>query len=192
MAEIKKKRKKWFEIYSSREFKGVEIGEIPATAPEDLIGKTINVPLSNLSKEGRRQTAQVMFEVVSIKDNKPQTEVKKIEISPSSVKRVARRGKDKVDDSFMLKTKDNINLRIKPVILTKNKTTKSVLSSIRKESRAFISEKVKALTYSDIVSRIASFSFQKELKDKINKLYPVSFCQIRSIIKLKNDTPGNK
>jgi len=195
MVELKKKKKKWFVIQASKEFRGVEIGEIPAPTLESLIGRTISVPLSNLSKEGKRQTAQVTFEIVSVKDNKIDTEVKKMELSPSSVKRVARKGKNKIDDSFIAQTKDNVKVRIKPIILTRNKTTKPVLSLIRKNAKESLIDKIKNTTYSELIIKISNFNIQKELKDKLNKLYPISFCQIRSLIKIGgslNATPSNK
>lgn len=194
MVEEKKKKKKWFPILASKEFKEMEIGEIPAESSEVLIGKTLSVPLSLLTNDMKKQGILVTFTVTNT-TNKITTEVKKIELQPTSVKRAARRGKGKIDDSFKLKTKDNISLVLKPLLLTKSKTTKLRITSIRNQTRIFLTEKIKSLNYSDVIHQIVMYKIQKELKDNIKKIYPISFCQIRSMIKTGgslNATPSNK
>lgn len=195
MVEEKKKRKKWFPILASKEFKEMEIGEIPAESSETLIGKTISVPLSLLTNDMKKQGILVTFTITDTKENKITTEVKKIELQQTSVKRAARRSKDKIDDSFTVKTKDNVSLRLKPLLLTKNKTTKSRITSIRNQTRIFLTEKIKSLNYSDVIYQIVIYRIQKELKENIKKIYPISFFQIRSLVKLGgslNATSSNK
>ncbi len=194
MAEEKRKRKKWFSIPASREFREMEIGEIQAVSSENLIGKNITVSLSLLTNDMKKQNTKITFKIIDTKD-KIKTQVKKIELQQTSVKRIARKGKNKIDDSFTAKTKDNVSIRIKPIFLTKNKTTKPVLTSIRKKAKALLTEKISLLNYSDLIYQIVNFRIQRDLRDKIKKIYPVSFYQIRSLIRIggiSNAASSNK
>ena len=186
MIEEKKKRKKWFSIPASKEFRELEIGEVPANSVEDLLNKHLSVPLSMITNDFKKQGILITFRVTEIKDNKPVTEIKKIEMQPTAVKKAARRDKNKIDDSFESKTKDNISVKVKPLLLTRNKTKSSILSVVRKEARKFLIERINSLTYSDLVQQILNARIQKELRDKLNKIYPLSFCQIRSFIKMED------
>ena len=195
MPEEKRKRKKWFTILASKEFREMEIGEIPSISLENLMGKTISVPLSVLTNDMKKQNILVTFKIINTKENKITTEIKKIELQQTAVKRVARRGKNKIDDSFTAKTKDNILIKIKPLLLTKNKTTKSILTDIRKKTKDFLIKKIKTLNYSDLIYQIVNFKIQRELRDINKKIYPLSFCQIRSLIRIGgnlNATSSNK
>ena len=81
MIEEKKKRKKWFSIPASKEFREIEIGEVPANSVEDLLNKNLSVPLSMITNDFKKQGILITFRVTEIKDNKPVTEIKKIEYS---------------------------------------------------------------------------------------------------------------
>ena len=139
-----------------------------------------------LTNDFKKQGTLITFRVTEIKDNKPLTEIKKIEMQPTAVKKAARRDKNKIDDSFTSKTKDNITVKVKPLLLTRNKTKNSIISVVRKEARNFLIERINSLTYSDLLQQVLGSKIQKDLRDKLNKIYPLSFCQLRSFIKMED------
>ena len=52
---VKKKRKKWYPILASQEFRQIEIGETTTSSPDSLIGRTVNANLSQLTRDMKKQ-----------------------------------------------------------------------------------------------------------------------------------------
>ena len=95
-----------------------------------------------------------------------------------------RKGRKKIEDSFVIQTKDNVKARIKPIIMTRSKTQRSVLASIRKEAKEFIEEKVKTQNFVDLINNTISTKFQREIRDKLKKIYPLALCEFGVITKI--------
>lgn len=177
--EIKKKKKRWIPILPTNHFKILDIGETYTAEPSKLVGKTLSLNLMELTRDPKKQNSKITFKIIEVKDNKALTEIKRYEMLPSLVKRLAHPGKSKIDISLRLETKDNIKIKIKPVIVTKSRTTRSKLSKLRKQTEDFLKLAVKNLSYSDLISSLLSFKLQILLKQNLKKTYPITVCHIR-------------
>src|SRR3989338_5688722 len=133
--EIKKKKKIWVSILADKDFNNQEIGETLCEEPKQLIGRCIDVNLMTLTNDPKKQNVKLQFKVREIKGEKVEAEVIGYELNTSHVKRVIRRGSEKIDDSFLVETKDNVKYRIKPLLLTRYGTKRSILSAIRAKMR---------------------------------------------------------
>jgi ribosomal protein S3AE len=182
--EIKKKRKRWVTILPSPHFRVPEIGETLTSDPQTLIGKTSTVNLMDLTRDPKKQNLKITFKITEIKDNRALTEIKRYEMLPSSVKRIVHQGKSKADASFVLVTKDNLKVRIKPLIVTRAKTARSILTKIRKEAESFLTIALKNQTFSDLIHSLLNFKIQTQLKQHLRKIYPITVCHIRILEKI--------
>lgn len=180
---IKKKKKKWYSILASQEFRQTEIGETISSSPNSLIGRTINVNLSQLTKDMKKQNYSITFKITDVKDDRALTEVKKYFLNSSAIKRIISRDKNKIIDSFTAKTKDNINIRIKPLLITKSKTKKSVLTALRKKTQEIFKKEISLKTYSELISSLLDYRYIVQIKNKLKKIYPLSTLQIKALIK---------
>ena len=122
--ENKGKKKHWYSILPTSNFRIPEVGETLTSDPSMLIGKTVTMSAMDLMRDPKRQNVKITFKITEIKDNKALTEVKRYQIMPSSIKRMMHQGKSKINQSFKLETKDNIKVVAKPVLITRNKTTR--------------------------------------------------------------------
>ena len=95
-------KKKWHSIVAPKSFREQKIGETLIAEPEKAIGKTVPVNLLDLTGDMRKQNIIVKFIVTSVSGNKAQTEVTGFEMMPSFIKRMVRKGKKKIDDSYFL------------------------------------------------------------------------------------------
>jgi small subunit ribosomal protein S3Ae len=179
--ETKLKRKRWFPIVAPRIFSEQIIGEIFLENPKDLQGRYVSVNLMSLTGDPKKQSINIMFKVVEVRDNKGITEMIGYEMSGASIKRVVRRNRDRVDDSFMITTADGKIVRIKPLVLTKFNTSRAITSSIRKSVRIHIAKTAQATAFEDIVHDIVMNKFQTRIKDSVKKIYPVTSCEVRSL-----------
>lgn len=182
--KLRKQKKKWFNVLASPEFKEQLIGETMAFEPENLSGRTVKVNLSLLVREIRRQGKSVTFRVKEVKDANAHTELIKYEIPSMHVKRLVRKERDKIEDSFVIETKDGMKLRVKPLLLTRSHTQNSVKTALRKAAKELLQKDAKEKTYSEFVFSLLSMSLQKSLKSDLKKVYPLSMAEIRVMQKI--------
>ena len=182
--EVKKKKKVWIPILAPKEFNHIEIGETLCEDPKQLIGRNIDVNLMTLTNDPKKQNIKIKFKVKEIKGEKVEAEVIGYELNTSNVKRIVRRGSEKIDDSFVVETKDNVKYRLKPLLLTRYETKRSILSAIRAKMREISIENFKKYDSISILNSIVSNSFQREAKDTIKKIYPIAICEVRMLQKL--------
>lgn len=178
---VKKKKKRWFGIVSPKEFGARTIGETLAEEPNNLVGRVLKVNLMNLTNDFKRQGVNVKFRIESVNDNNAICKTIGCEIVKSHSRRMVRKGTDKMDDSFIVEAKDNVKLKIKPIIVTRHRVSLPVISDIRKKSREFISEKVKELNSIEVFESVVQSKMQKDLRISLLKVCPVGGCDIRSV-----------
>lgn len=181
----KTKKKRWFQILASPIFNSKLIGETLAYEPKDIIGRTASVSMMNLTGDVKRQNINVTFEVFDVKDEKALTQIKKFEMTPSSVRRLVRKGKDKIDMSFVCETADKKYVRIKPIFFTIKSTGGTQLALLRKTVENSIAYAVGKMNYEDLIRDILQYKLQRDVKSKLNKIYPIKTFEIRVLELLK-------
>jgi ribosomal protein S3AE len=182
-AELKKqKKKKWVPIVAPEIFGNRVIGESLLDDASMIMNRTVTVNMMQLSGDMKRQNINIMFKVNDVKEGKGFTEAVKFELSPSSTRRLAKREKDKVTDSFVVKTSDGKLVRIKPIMITSNMTKGSIRTALIKACRAYCKELVNKTVFNQLISDLVNYKFQKEIRDGLHKTYPLRFFEIRMLL----------
>lgn len=182
---VKQKKKKWFTILASEEFRRAPIGETLSVDGNNLVGRAVKVNLMNLTSNPRNQNINIGFKINEIKGEEAFTNLVSYSVLPAHLKRMVRPARTKIDDSFTCVTKDNINVRIKPLFLTKKIVKSSISISLRHKSRELIIKYIKENNYSDIILNLVNVKFQRELRESLSKVYPLVLCQIKAFEKVK-------
>lgn len=180
---VKEKKKKWFSIIAPKLLNSAEIGETYAYDLDFIKNKSFEINLMGLTGDPKKQNTFVKLVVSEVKDDKIYTNFIGYNISPSYIRRVSKRAKIKFDESFVCVSKDNFNVRIKVIVLFKNRLKSSVASLIRKEIRDYVSEVVKNNEFEKVVNLALNQGLQKDIKSKINKIYPPISCMVREVSK---------
>lgn len=178
-ATLKKKKKMWYPIYAPKMLNNIILGESTVYNKEELKGKTLKLNLSTIINDMRKQQLEIFFSVTEVVENKGITEVTGISLVQSYIKRLVRRGRDKVDDSFLVKSKDRKVIRIKPLLITNYRTNRSVNSRLRLDTREVIRRILSKTDADEFFHMIITGKIQKEIKDKVNKIYPLKHVEIR-------------
>ena len=126
-SDKKNKKKIWFEIIAPKTFKEVSLGNTLAYSLDEIKGRSIKVNLMKVTSNMKNQNVNVTFIINETRDNKGYTELVSYVFVPSSIKRLVRRGKSRVDDSFVCRTKDGKTIRVKSLMITRSITTKAGL-----------------------------------------------------------------
>jgi len=182
----KKKKKQWYTILASKQFQHVKLGESRAYVIQDLMGKTLKINLMTLTNNPRGQSINLHFKIKNISENNCIADIIDYKISNSHIKRLVRKASNKLEESFLVKTKDGVAFRIKPLILTRYKANKSVLTDLRKKIYEIITEFISEKDSLDIYSQVISHKLQMEVKNSIKKIYPIAICEIKAFTLLSS------
>ncbi|MEA3378959.1 MAG: hypothetical protein U9Q69_04980 [Nanoarchaeota archaeon] len=182
--KIQKKKKAWYNVIAPPEFKNENLGMTPASNPETLAGRILKVNMVVLTRNMKKQSFSIFFRIKDVRGLDAHTEVIQYRMNNIHVKRIVKKGKDKIDASFIVKTKDDANVRIKPILLTRNKVQNSVLTSLRKAAEKMIVIEAKKMDYPMLINMIIDGTLQKQLKKSLKKIYPLSIVDIRMFKKL--------
>lgn len=171
---LKKKKKHWFPILASIEFSNQEIGECYLDDASLLKGRKIAVNLMNLTKDPKKQNNKITFLVDEIKENKGLTKITGYETMPSHIKRVSKKAHSKVEDSFIIVSKDEVKMRIKPLITFKNKVSRPLRTKIRLKSREATTRIAKDLTHKEILKALLSNNLANDVKKEVKTIVPIN------------------
>ena len=178
----KKKKKKWLVILASKEFNNQEIGETYINEPEQALNRTIQINLMTLTRDPKKQNFNVFFKIKDVKNNQATTTLLAYKIQSAQLKKITKKNKAKVEDSYIYETKDKAKLIIKPILITKSLTYKNTLKEIRKLTRVFLDKYCKEHDVSEVMRDIVSGSLQREIKANAKKMIPMTNCLVKSAI----------
>ena len=179
----KKKRKSWYNIVSPRLFGNRVVGATPAFEESDLKKRILQVNLSELTGDHKHQSLKVYLGFSTVKSPNIDTEVIGFEMNPSTLKRVVKKQKSRGDLSKVYETSEG-KVKLKFIYVTRKPTSGGVLSSMSKKIDEIVEAEVTKMKYDELVSAFTSHRLQTILRKSLNKIYPLSFCEIRSMRKM--------
>ena len=189
-AGLKIKAKNWFTIFAPKSFGNDAIGESLVGSVDELVGKFVSISLSVLTGDMKKQGTILKFKVISTRPEGGNTDIVGYEIVPASLRRFMRRGMTDITNSFECVTADNIRIRIKPVAYVNNKAKGSVSKLINKTIKSALIKGVKTMKYNDLFGDIIAGKLQREMKERINKIYPTRFFEIKAMLKVEGEGNG--
>lgn len=178
-AAAAKSKKRWCQIVAPKSFDSMVLGESHVDVPEKLIGKTITSNLMTLTGDMRNNGVEIRFDVISTVEGKGMAVVTGYELLPSTMKRLVRRGRAKVGDSFVVRTSTGRLVRIKPVVMTTNPASSGACTEIRLAVRERAKQIISSMSFDVLIQDIIGYKFQRALKDVANKVHPVKNVEIR-------------
>jgi len=173
------RKKKWFPVIAPKLFKERVIGEIPLYESKAMLNRILSINMMNLTGNPRNQHINVVLRINEVKEGKGLTSILGFEMMPSSIKRIVRRGRTKIDDSVIVATNDNKKVRIKPLIITNTIINKSIANSIRLVVRKNLAGFASRLSFEKLVEEIMSFKLQNYLGSTASKIAPIRSSEIR-------------
>jgi len=177
-----KAKKKWFPVLARGA--AIELGKIPAFESNALMGRTIQTNLSFLTKDPKKQSVNVKFRITEVSQNDATADIYSYELIPSFIRRIIRKGKEKLDVSFTSATKDAIKVRVKLLLVTKIAAKGSVNKELRKKVQELITDIIINGTYEDFIKKIISNKIHRDVKATLSKIYPLSLFEVKALKRL--------
>ncbi len=191
---LKQVKKKWYPITASKLFNETAIGETYLTDAQEAVGKKIIVNLSQITNDMQRQNFNAQFRIVKAEKDVLKTKMINYFMMPAALRKVSRREKDKIESSFLCKTKDEEDIRVKTVLVARKKISQSISAHLQRTAQEVISKNLKASSYEQFINDILTRKIQNELGKELKKVYPLSFYEIRwaELLDTTKTTPAEK
>ena len=94
-----------------------------------------------------------------------------------------KRAKKRVDDSFVVVTKENIPVRLKPLLLVRENVQHSLLTALRKRTQEYFLTVAKEMEFNDLVNKVISGEILRDLRSELRKVYPVAAVEMRMLVR---------
>ncbi|MEK6873844.1 MAG: hypothetical protein AABW91_03290 [Nanoarchaeota archaeon] len=170
--KLKKQIKKKFfpvEVPIANTEIGLFAGEL-----EELNNRYVKLDLTNQLK-GKAVELKLK---INVENGKASAKAIQAQLLGYYIRRAVRKGTDYCEDSFIAQIKDQ-RVRIKPLLVTRKRVTKKVLTSLRKLAKESIIEYTKDKRFDDLIVEIINGKIQRDINIKLKKIYPLSLCEIR-------------
>ena len=141
--------------------------------------RCLTLNLSNITGDPRKHNLNIQFRIKDVKDGQGITEITKYELITGHIKRLVRRGRKKVDASFVLRSGDGKRSRVKVIIITNTYVHKSTETSLRASSKDILRDVISKNTFEKTIEELLRGEIQKEGKKVLSKIAPVRNFEIR-------------
>lgn len=174
-----KEKKSWFEIRANEAFENKIIGEALAVESKELLNKRIEIGLPELYENSQRFFVKVIFKVLKVEDKNIIAYFDGHEIIREYISHIVRRGVTRVDNNIVILTKDGSKIRVKGILLFASRVSYSICKKARKIMNEIIENVAKNNNIDDFAKLIILGDLGKLIKERCEKIYPVSVVDIR-------------
>jgi len=178
---VKIKKKLWFSVLAPKFFGQKEIGESYLVNAEQAIGRKLKINLRELTGSISDQNIYVRLRISEIEGSNLQTEPIGYSYMPFFLKKLARRNTGKIEDSFVVLTKDKKKTRVKPLIVTAFKINNSMKTLIRKKVKTFLVKEAADSNFETFANNLLRHKVGLELKKSLKKMFPTREAIIREM-----------
>jgi len=179
------KGKDWFVISAPRMFNNIVLAETPAIDSSAIIGRSINVNVSQLTGQASKYYMNLSFRIDAIDGKKASTVFDGYSCTRDYLFHVVRKRTEKVRHVRNVKTKDGWELQVVALLILNRKTEANVKSRIRKIIDEQLDLAAKKNGIDGFIKDVVAGAVQKEMKRLGNKVYPVRFSEVESIEVIK-------
>jgi len=174
--------KHWFKVRAPGLFQHVELGETAATEPEQVIGRTLEATLPELSGSGDSGKAHIKlrFRIERLGgDGVAEARFIGHDLTSDYVRRLARRKRSKIDLALTVTTKDGVQVVLKPVAVGEQRLQTRLRAELRHQMVTILTEEAQKRTSPEFVREMLQGDLSKVLAHGVKTLYPLKKIEIR-------------
>ena len=160
-------------------FGSAVIGETLAADSRQLIGRTVDVSLIDISNDYSKFYVSVKLQISSVEGNKAHTALIGHDVMRERIYRMVQRQGRRVDAVQDVVTKDGVKLRVKTVFMLIKRVGMTKKDATRKLTRDLIEQAAAEMTFTDFIDSVIKGDLQHTLKKEASKIYPIGSIEIR-------------
>ncbi len=179
--------KRWYKIRAPGLFQHGELGETAASEPEQVVGRTLEMTLPELSgtSDAGKAHVKLRFQIERISgDGVAEARFVGHDLTSDYVRRLARRKRSKIDSSLLVTTKDGVQIILKPVAVGEQRLQTRLRAELRHRIVEILNEEAKLRTSPEFVNEMLQVELAKVLAHGVKSLYPLKKIEIRRSVVL--------
>ncbi|EQD57621.1 30S ribosomal protein S3Ae, partial [mine drainage metagenome] len=146
------REKTWYSILTPAYLGEKKISTSPGIGPESMVGRKIEMPVSDLTGNFKKTTLKMVFRIDNCQGNRCFTSFVGSYVSDDSIRRMVRRRKERIDVIEKDHTLDGYLLAVKVVGVSDVKLITNKRADIRLALEKFLKEKISTSNLQDLVS----------------------------------------
>jgi small subunit ribosomal protein S3Ae len=171
--------KDWYTILAPDMFDRAKIAETLSDDPQKLIGRIIEVTAQDLTGDFTKIHIKLHFRVDEIREKEAHTSFMKQNLTSDYVRRMARRKRTRIEETFIVTTRDKIDLRIRPVAITEQRIQSSNQSALRKALGEELKKIASESLLQDFLKNLISGQLSKRLVHACKHINIINKIEIR-------------
>jgi small subunit ribosomal protein S3Ae len=174
--------KHWYKVRAPGLFQHLELGETVASEPEQVVGRTLETTLPELSgaADAAKAHVKLRFRVERISgDGVAEARFIGHDLTSDYVRRLARRKRSKIDTALTVTTKDGVQIVLKPVAVSEQRLQTRLRAELRHKIVSTLSEEAQQRTSPEFVREMLQGELSKVLAHGVKTLYPLKKIEIR-------------
>ena len=157
------------------------MAQTPADNPESVNGRVAEVPLEKLTGDYTQKNFMIKFRVNETRGNNAFTSFDGHRLTSDYKRALTRRRNSRIDCNFVLKLDDDVQIRIKPIIMVDKRIKKSQEKVLRALAHETIEKSLTKLSLSEALKKIYSGDLSKEAAATLKSTYPTKRVEISKI-----------
>lgn len=174
------KAKEWYRVMAPEMFNNALIAETMADAPEKLIGRIVETTMRELKGDVSKTHLKLRFQVSDVKGSDAHTKFIGHSLASDYIKRLSRKRRSQIDESYSVITKDGFELTVKALALAEKKIQSSQGTAIRNIMKDTINESAGNKPLGDFINEMISGGLSANIFSKCKPIYPLKKVEIRA------------
>jgi len=179
------KGKDWFSVIAPKMFGEVRLADTPAMDPESIMGRNMEIAVSELAGQPNKYYMKIFFKVTDVDARNAYTRFNGYAVSREYLSRSIRKRAQKVESIDYFTTRDGWKIQVTSVAMLNRNTESEVQKKVRKAIVSHMEETAKRSGLDDMLKKIIEGSLQREMKKLGSRIYPVRFFEVAKIEVMK-------
>lgn len=171
--------KSWYTVLAPSYFGNVELGAVPASEPERLVGRVIDSTLYEVTNDFAHQYLKMHFQVIEVDGKTAHTMFKGHEYSHDYLRSLVRRRTTKVEGIFDVVTKDGYKLLVFVCAFTLSRIRTTQEHGMRAIMGKIINEKASKLTLDQFAQEMVLGKIASDIYNEAKRIAPLRHVGVR-------------
>jgi small subunit ribosomal protein S3Ae len=173
------KAKVWYNLLAPEMFNKQALGETPTDDPGKLMGRVTEVTVQDLTGDFSKMHIKLAFRVNHVQGQDALTQFVGHDMTSDYIRRLTRRKRTRTDLTVDVVTKDNWNVRVKPMAITDRRIQTAKQRVIRTIMTKTVVDVASKQSIGEFVKGIISGDLAKTISVACKPIHPVSRVEVR-------------
>jgi len=171
--------KSWYTVLAPEQFDRAELGETTAEESEQVLGRTIETTLGDLTNDASENNTKLTFKITEVAQNSAYTEFIKHELTRDYLRSLVRRGSSKVEAYVTVLTADDYRVQLQPVAFTTKKADRSQEEAIRRTMIDLVEETSTDRSFSEVIDSVVEGRLSSAIYGEAKDIYPLRRVEVQ-------------